>query len=130
LSFPGLVQGHVVGQDKRAGGRDLQALAHRYTLGLQAGDFLEQGVGGQHHAVADQALHVFTQDAGGDQVQDGFLALDDQGVAGVVTALEAHYGTGLVGQQIDDFAFAFVAPLGAQDYYVFTHGWCSVLNPF
>jgi hypothetical protein len=39
-----------------------------------------------------------------------------------VAALKAHYALRVIGQPIDDLAFAFVAPLGADDYYVFCHG--------
>ena len=69
----------------------------------------------QHHAVADQAQRTFAQDARRDQVQDGLLAIDDQGVAGVVPALEAHDRTDLLGQQVDDLALAFIAPLGTEN---------------
>jgi hypothetical protein len=37
-------------------------------------------------------------------------------VPGVVAALEPHHGLHVIGQQIDDFALALVAPLQA-DYY-------------
>ncbi len=70
----------------------------------------------RHDAVADQAQRVVAQDAGRDQVQDGLLAADHQRVAGVVAALEAHDGADVGGQQVDDLALAFVAPLGAQHY--------------
>ena len=39
------------------------------------------------------------------------LVLD--GVAGVVAALVADHHVGLLAEQVDDLAFAFVAPLGA-----------------
>ena len=71
--------------------------------------------GRKHHAVADQAQRVVAQDAGGDQVQDGLLAVDDQGMAGVVAALEAHDRADFLGQQIDDLALAFIAPLGTEN---------------
>ena len=59
--------------------------------------------------------HFFprAQDAGGDEVQDVFRAADDDGVAGVVAALGADDDVGLLGEDVDDLAFAFVAPLGA-----------------
>jgi hypothetical protein len=41
-------------------------------------------------------------------------------VPGVVAALEAGYCCGALGQQIDDFALAFIAPLGANDDDEFT----------
>ena len=56
---------------------------------------------------------LLAQDAGGDQVQDIFLALDMDGMAGVVAALGADDDVRLLGQNINDLAFAFIAPLGA-----------------
>ena len=87
----------------------------------QLAHLLEQRLRRQHHAVADEAGHVVVQDAGGNQPQDGLLAVDDQRVAGVVAALEAHHAGDAVGQQIDDLALAFVAPLGADDDHVAIH---------
>ena len=78
-------------------------------------DFLAQRRRAQHDAVADQAQRVVAQDARRDQVQHGLLAGDHQRVAGVVAALEAHDRADVLGQEIDDLALAFVAPLGAED---------------
>ena len=50
---------------------------------------------------------------GRDQVQDVFLPFDEDRVPGVVAALRAHDDVRLLGQHVDDFAFAFIAPLGA-----------------
>ncbi|GHD21575.1 hypothetical protein GCM10007052_32530 [Halioglobus japonicus] len=55
-------------------------------------------------------------------MENGFLAVDDQRMARIVATLEAHYSASLVGEKIDDFTFALVAPLGAENYYVFAHG--------
>jgi hypothetical protein len=54
-------------------------------------------------------------------VQHGLLASDHERVAGVVSALEAHHGTDFLGEQIDDLALAFIAPLSAQHYDRLTH---------
>jgi hypothetical protein len=43
-------------------------------------------------------------------------------VAGVVAALEACDRPDPLGQKVDDLAFAFVAPLGADDDEVLGHG--------
>jgi hypothetical protein len=48
-------------------------------------------------------------------MEDRFLAVHDKSMAGVVAALEADDDVGLVGEEVDDLAFAFVAPLGADD---------------
>ena len=117
----GLVQRHMVGQDQGAGRADAQALAHRHTLLFQLGDFPQQRIGRDHYAIADQALHVVTQDAGRDQVQHGLLTVDDQGMTGIVAALVTHDRSRLIGQQIDDLALALITPLGAQDHDILTH---------
>ncbi len=44
------------------------------------------------------------------------LAVDDDGVAGVVAAGVAGDDVELLGEDVDDLAFAFVAPLGTKDY--------------
>ncbi len=116
-----LVQGDVVRHDQRRGRGDLQARTHFHAGGFQLGDFLLQRGRRNHHAVADQAQRVVTQDARRDQVQDGLLAVDDQGVAGIVAALEAHDGADFLSEQIDDLALAFIAPLGTKHYDRLTH---------
>ena len=76
-------------------------------------DFLDEAHGVNHHAVADDADLVLAQNAGGDQVQDVFLPFDVDRVAGVVAALRADHHVRLLGQHVNDLAFAFIAPLGA-----------------
>ena len=72
----------------------------------------------EHDAVADDRELVRPHDAGGQQRQLVDLAADDEGMAGIVPALEAHDDVGLLGQPVDDLALAFVAPLGAHDDHV------------
>ena len=105
----------MVRHDQRGGRGDLQARTHFHAGRFQFVDFLDQRGRRQHHAVADQAQRVGAQDAGRDQVQDGLLAPDDQRVAGIVAALETDDGTDFLGEQIDDLALAFIAPLGAEN---------------
>ena len=56
------------------------------------------------------------EDAAGDQLQDELFAGDDDGVAGVVATGVAGDDVELLRQDVDDLAFAFIAPLGAEDY--------------
>ena len=49
------------------------------------------------------------------------LAVADDGVTGVVAALKAHDGVGLLGEQVRELALALIAPLGA-DYHDPGHG--------
>ena len=90
------------------------------TVGGKAGvleffDLVEEGCGVEHDAVADDALAAGTQNAAGDELQDELLAADDDGVAGVVTAGVAGDDVELFAEDVDDLAFAFVAPLGAEN---------------
>jgi len=48
-----------------------------------------------------------------------------------VAALETHYGTDFLGEQIDDLALAFIAPLGTKHYDRLTHdGLLELLRPW
>jgi hypothetical protein len=48
-------------------------------------------------------------------VEYRFFTVDHQRMTGIVPALEADDRGGPVGQQIDDLAFSFITPLGADD---------------
>ncbi len=70
-------------------------------------------------AVADDGLHARAKNAAGDQLQDVLLLADEDGVAGVVAALIARDDVEALGEEVDDLALAFVAPLGAENDDVF-----------
>ena len=61
------------------------------------------------------AVHARPQNAAGNQLQNELLFPDEDRVAGVVAALIARHDVEALGEQIDDFAFALVAPLRAED---------------
>ena len=112
--FPSAVDEPVVGHDDVGlAADDEPARRHVHAPCPQGIHLLAQHLGIEHHAVADEAGGAGVQDAGGEQVHDGFFAADHQGMAGVVAALEPDHGLGRFGQQVDDLAFAFIAPLGA-----------------
>ena len=48
-------------------------------------------------------------------MKDGFFAVHYQSMTGVVATLEADDDVSVLGKKIDDLAFAFVSPLGADD---------------
>ena len=98
-------QDRVLRHDQRVG-RDLHAGRS------DARDLLKQRPGIDHDAVADDGA-LLLDDARGKQRELVGLVADDDGMAGIVAALEAHDHLGPVGEPIDDLAFAFVAPLGA-----------------
>ena len=82
------------------------------------GDLGFEGDGVDDHPVAHHVQDAFVQDAGRDEVEDEGLAVGLDGVAGVVAAVVARHYLHLVGEEVDDLAFAFVAPLGADDHDV------------
>src|SRR6266853_6750132 len=90
--------------------------------GFQLVHLLDQRLRRKDHAVADVAVDALPEDARGNQVQNGFLAADHQGMPGVVPALEAHHALGMVGEPVHHLALALVAPLGADDDHVLGHG--------
>ena len=71
-----------------------------------------------HQAVADHGLLARAQNAARNQLQNELLLADEDRVAGVVAALIARHDVESLGEEIDDLAFALVAPLGAEDDYV------------
>ena len=56
------------------------------------------------------------EDPARDLVKHERLFADVDGVAGVRAALVAHDPVGALGEDIDELAFALVAPLGADDH--------------
>ena len=78
---------------------------------LQAGDLLEQSPRINHDTVADDADFAGMQDAGRNQVQDVLIVADLDRVSGVIAALITDDHIGLLGQHVDDLAFAFITPL-------------------
>ena len=84
-------------------------------LRAQAVDLLAEHLRVDDDAVADHAQLAGVEDPRRDQVELERLAAADDRVAGVVAALEAHDGVGLLGEQVGDLPLALVAPLGADD---------------
>ena len=68
-------------------------------------------------------------DARGQQRQLVGLVADDERVAGIVAALEAHDDVGAAGQPVDDLALALVAPLAADHGDVGQRGSCVTAPP-
>ena len=77
-------------------------------------DLGEQRLRIDDDAVADDADDVRMQNAGRNQAQHEFRAVDVHGVAGVVSALVPRDDIEPRRQQVDDFSFSFVAPLRAE----------------
>ena len=78
-------------------------------------DLVEQRLGIDDHPVAEDAELVGMEDAGRDQPQREMFVAELDRVAGVVPALVAGHDVEGFAEKIDDLAFPFVAPLGADD---------------
>ena len=55
----------------------------------------------------------------GDQTKNRFLAVDHECVASIVAAVETDNALYAFGEPVNDLAFAFVAPLSADNDYIF-----------
>jgi hypothetical protein len=83
-------------QDQRDVLGDAQVVgADGDALPLQPIHFIQKGGGIEHHAIADHGELGRTQHAGRQQGKLVGLAVDDQRMAGIVAALEAHDDVGL-----------------------------------
>ena len=108
------VQLEVPGQDAVAARVDEQ-LVGRHALFVQAVDLAQHRLGVDDHARPDHVDAVRVEDAGRDELELIGLAVYHDGMAGVVAALAAHNQIGLRRENINEFALAFVAPLGAEN---------------
>ncbi len=106
----------MVGQD-HVGAVGNEEVAVDLHPGLAQGARLfQKGQGIEHHAVADHAAASGAQHAAGHELENKFLAVNDDGVAGVVSAGIAGHDREVLRQNVDDLPFALIAPLGAYDH--------------
>jgi len=85
------------------------------ALRFEIGGLLEKGRGREHEPVADDAESRRMEDARGDEVEDDLAAPDVDRVPGVMAPLITGDDIEGRGQQVDDLALAFVAPLSAEN---------------
>jgi hypothetical protein len=81
---------------------------------LQRLEFLEEGRNVHNTPATDDVHARGVDEAGREDVEVVGDAVRDDGVSGIVAALGAAAQLGVVGEDIDELAFAFVAPLGAE----------------
>ncbi len=110
-----LVQRAVVGGDDVGVGRDEQARAVD-AAGGEAVDLLEQHLGVDDHAVADDRHHARAEDPRRQQVQRVLLVAHDHGVPGVVAAVELDDEVDAGAEGVGRLALALVTPLGADQH--------------
>ncbi len=91
-------------------------------------NFLQQHGRVHHYAPANQPFHARVEDAGWHEVNFEGAILVDNGMAGVVAAVEAGYVVVLPGKGVNSLSFAFVAPLRSQNNrYAHRSSWKELL---
>ena len=93
----------------------------------QAIHFLQKCNRIQNHPVTDYAATVFAQDTAGNQLQNELFSIDDDRVAGIVSTGVAGDHRKILGENVDNLAFAFIAPLGADNDRGFSCTQCELL---
>ncbi len=117
--FTDLIEFAMERQDQRRVFGDPQVvLGDDDVLGFELVDFGGERPGIDDDAIADHGELAGADDAGGQERQLVDVLADDEGVAGVMSTLEADHHIGALRQPIDDLAFALIAPLGANNHDV------------
>ena len=111
LLLKGAIQIDVVRHDDMRVAANLEVLGGD-AVGLEHVNLLKDNLGVDDAAVTDHRHVVGIHDAGRHLVQAVLLAVDDDGVAGVVAARVAHDGVEVAGDQIANLTLALIAPLG------------------
>jgi len=75
--------------------------------------FFDQDHRVYNNPVTDDTDCLVLQNPARDEVQYGLFALDNQGVAGVISTLEANDSIDTTGQVVNHLPLAFITPLGS-----------------
>lgn len=126
LALGGLVGAveHTMGGENQMGAlADVQTLGQLIASCLQLVGFCHEEVGGNHATIADDVHLALVEDAGGNGTEHEFLAIEDDGVAGIGAASKTGYHVVTRGEIVDHFAFAFVAENDTQKgiHFSFSH---------
>src|SRR6185437_13261292 len=105
----------VIRQDDMGAVTDEKIAINFDSRTSQRGNFFQKCNGVKDDAIANYAAATLAQHAARDQLQDEFLAGNNNGVAGVVSAGIARHHREPLGEHVYNLAFAFIAPLGAYD---------------
>ena len=117
--FPKRVEFPMQRQNQRDVFGDLEVIwRHFHAKSANFVDFIDKMVRIEHDAVADHRQLARPHDARRQKRELVGLAVDHQGVTGVMAALETHHHVGGHRQPVDDLALTLVAPLGADNHNV------------
>ena len=114
--FAGVIQRAMIRKNQMRARTDLHSLRRYHNpLSHQSIGFFEEGFRIDHHAVAQHARFSLVHDAGRQQVEHKGLVTDLNRMARVMPALITGDDVEALGEQVDNLALAFIAPLGADD---------------
>jgi hypothetical protein len=105
----------VIGHDQVSAIADQQAIGHVQSAAGQLVELRHQGRRIDHHPLPDDPGHLLAQQAHWQQVQRERVPADANRVSGIGSTVEAHDDVEVGAKQIDDLAFALVAPGKADD---------------
>ena len=92
---------------------DMQASLHVHFASPKTIKLTYQTHRINHHTITDDTLLAPAQDSRRNKVQNVFLTPYPYRVPCIATTLTPHHEIGCLGEHINDLAFAFIAPLGA-----------------
>ena len=98
-------------------GDDVSVRAHTQLRGVDAArvqgvELCKENGDVDNHTVGDHGGHAGGQNTGGEQVEGILLIANNDGVAGVVSAVELHNVIDTFSKKVGSFTLTFVAPLG------------------
>ena len=105
----------VIWQNEVRGVADEQVFLNLHAAFAETFDFADERHWVEHDAIGDHAGFGFAENAGGNEVENIFLTTDDDRVSGIVAALAADDDVSFISEEVDDFSFTFIAPLGADE---------------
>ena len=115
LPFTCRIHHLVVRHDQVRLVRDMQTSVDGDTHAFEHGDLVHQCNGVDNYTVTDHTVRSRMQDTRWDQVKHILRAVEHDRVSSICTALIPRNNVGLLREHIDDLAFTFIAPLGAND---------------
>jgi hypothetical protein len=111
----GDIRRNVVWQDQRARRRERHSLSNFDSPRLQLCNFIQHRAWRNDHPISNETLGVVVEDPRWNQVKYRSFTVNHEGVTGVVSSLISNDGCDISCKKINDFTFAFVAPLGTNN---------------
>src|SRR5438270_4887491 len=99
----------MVGQDDMSAIADEQIVIDGYASGPQTRDFFQKRDRIEHNSIANHAATAGPEHSRGHKLQDELLAINDDGVTGIMTPGVTGYDGETLREHINNLAFALVA---------------------